>query len=303
MSDLNSLIVFAKVVEAKSFSQAARLLKMPLSTVSRRITELEEQLGVRLLERSTRHLRLTELGAEVFEQARKSSEISQAIENVVLNKRPDVTGLLRLCAPPSISDTLIAPVIRAFQQIHPDVEIRVLITEQIVDEVPEDVDLAFKVGTFTHPSLLAQTLLTYRHQLVASPNYLEGRSMPQNPRDLLDHRLLAFSFWKPTYNWHLIHVESRKSEVLSFPPALAMNDYAGLAVALANGRGIGDLPPLVRPDLMRDGTLVEVMPEWHFRSFDLTVAHLRTRYLPRQVRAFKEFAAVLVPELFPTLPN
>jgi len=303
MTDLNSLVIFAKVVEANSYSEAARLLKMPISTVSRRIAELEDRLGVRLLERSTRHLRLTELGAEVLEHARQSSELSDAIENIVLNVLPDVSGALRLCAPPSISDTLVAPVVRAFQAANPGVRIQVLITEHIIDQLPEGVDLAFKVGTYTDPSLTAHTLLTYRHQLVASPAYLEGRSLPQKPQDLLDHRLLAFSFWKPTYNWHLIHARQRISEVLPFQPFLAMNDYAGLSVALLNGAGIGDLPPIVQPDLMREGRLVEVMPDWHFRSFDLTIAHLRNRYLPRPVRAFKDFAVEMVPKLFPSLPN
>jgi DNA-binding transcriptional LysR family regulator len=102
MTDLNSLVVFAKVAEANSFSQAARRLKMPISTVSRRIAELEDQLGVRLLERSTRSLRLTELGAEVLEHAVRSAELSESVESIVSNRLSDVSGTLWLSAPPSI---------------------------------------------------------------------------------------------------------------------------------------------------------------------------------------------------------
>jgi DNA-binding transcriptional LysR family regulator len=105
MTDLNSLVLFAKVVEAESFSEAARRLKMPISTVSRRIAELEDQLGARLLERSTRNLRLTELGAEVLEHAVRSAELSEAVERVVSNRLSDVSGTLKLSAPPSVSDT------------------------------------------------------------------------------------------------------------------------------------------------------------------------------------------------------
>jgi DNA-binding MarR family transcriptional regulator len=103
--DLNALVVFAKVVEANSFSEAARRLQMPISTVSRRIAELEDELGVRLLDRSTRNLRLTELGAEVLEQAIHSAELSEAVDYIVSNRLSKVCGTLRLSAPPTISDT------------------------------------------------------------------------------------------------------------------------------------------------------------------------------------------------------
>ena len=115
VTDLNSLAVFAKVVEAGSFSEAARRLKMPISTVSRRVAELEDQLGVRLIERSTRNLRLTELGAEVLEHAIRSAELSEAVESIVSNRLSDVSGTLRLSAMPSVSDTLTTPLVTAFQ--------------------------------------------------------------------------------------------------------------------------------------------------------------------------------------------
>jgi DNA-binding transcriptional LysR family regulator len=303
MKDLNSLAVFAKVVESKSFSAAARRLKMPISTVSRRITELESQLGVRLLDRSTRSLRVTEVGAELFEHARQSAELCAAVDDVISNRLTEVSGTLRLAAPPSISDSLITPVVRAFQASYPNVRVHVHITERIVDHIADDVDIAFKVGTFADASLIARTLLTYRHQVVASPGYLATREAPRTPRDLVSHRLLAFSFWKPGYSWSFVHSVSQQHEVLTFEPCIAMNDYAGLAIALLAGAGIGELPPIVRPELIREQLLVEVMPDWHLPRFDLTVAHLRNGHMPRQLRVFKEFVTQMVPKLFPTLPT
>ena len=300
--DLNALMLFAKVIEANSFSEAARRLNMPVSTVSRRVADLEDQLGVRLLERSTRSLRLTEIGSEVLGHARRSAELSEAVDSIVSNQMSDVVGMLRLSAPPSISDSLLAPLIEAFQSSYPSVRVQVFVTERLVDHIAEGIDLAFHVGPLRDSSLVARRILTYRHQLVASPAYVERVGAPQTPQDLLEHRMLAFSHGRPEARWLLRHVNGQDKELLTFVPHLAMNDFAGLAAALVAGTGIGDLPPVVQPDLLRQGKLVEVMPDWHFPIFDLSVVHLGNRHVPRPVRVFKEFTAQMGPSLFPDLP-
>jgi len=303
MADLNSLVVFAKVVEANSFSEAARRLKMPISTVSRRIAELEDQLGVRLLERSTRSLRLTELGTEILAHAIRSAELSEAVESIVSNRLSDVSGTLRLSAPPSISDTLLTPLVTGFQASYPNVRIQILVTDRFVDHIAEGVDLVFRLGALRDSSLVAKRVLTYRHQLVASPSYLKGCKPPKQPQDLLEHRLLTFSHWKPDSRWAFIHKNGKDKETVAFQPFLTMNDYAGLAPALVAGGGIGELPPVVQPGLLRDGHLVEVMPDWRFRAFDLSLVHLGNRHISRPCRLFKEFASQMAPTLFPDLPT
>ena len=220
--DLNSLMVFAKVVEVNSFSGAARRLKMPVSTVSRRIAELEDQLGVRLLERSTRSMRLTDVGAEVLQHAQHSAELSEAVDGIVSNHLADVSGVLRLSAPPSISDSLLAPLIGAFQASYPNVRVQVLITERIVDQIAEGVDLSFRVRELEDSSLVARRVLTYRHQLVASPAYLQKCKPPKSPRDLPAHRLLAFSFWKPG-EYVAFHACKRQRQGHSHLPAVPLH--------------------------------------------------------------------------------
>jgi DNA-binding transcriptional LysR family regulator len=300
--DLNSVLIFAQVMESNSFSEAARRLKMPTSTVSRRIAELEEQLGVRLIERSTRSLRLTDVGSEVLEHAQRMPEISEAIGSIASNYLAKVSGTLRIAAPPSISDALLTPLVGAFQTSYPDVRIHIFITERVVDQIAEGVDLAFRVGELEDSSLIVRKLLTYRHQLVASPAYLQGRTLPKSPNDLLRERLLAFSFWRPEKTWNFMAANGTSKQALTFHPYLSINEYSGLAAALLAGVGIGDLPPIVQPHLLREGRLVEVMRGWRFPAFNLSLCHLSNRYTPRPVRVFKEFAAQMAPSLFPDLP-
>jgi DNA-binding transcriptional LysR family regulator len=302
MANLNSLVVFAQVVEANSFSEAARRMKMPTSTVSRKVAELEEELGVRLIERSTRSLRLTDVGSEVLEHAQRSAEVSEAIRHIASRHLSVVSGLLRISTPPSISDSLLAPLVGAFQAAYPEVRVQIFVTERIVDQISEGVDLAFRVGEMEDSSLIARRILSYRHQLVASPEYLAKNKALRKPKDLLAHRLLAFSFWRPQSSWTFVHARSGERETITFQPYLSINEYSGLAHALLAGAGIGELPPIVQPELLRTGRLVEVLPMWRLRSFHLSLVHLGNRYLPRPVRVFKEFAAKMAPELFPELP-
>ena len=192
----------------------------------------------------------------------------------------------------------------AFQACYPNVRVQILITERFIDHIAEGIDLAFRVGELEDSLLVPRKLLTYRHQLVTSPSYLEKCKSLKTPQDLLKHRLLSFMRRDyPENSWRFAHVNGKETETLSFQPYVSMNDYAGLATALLAGAGIGDLPPIVQGQLLREGRLVEVMPRWHFRTLDLWLVHLGNRYISRQVRVFKEFASQMVPTLFPTLPK
>jgi DNA-binding transcriptional LysR family regulator len=303
MTDFNSLPILATVVKAKSFSEAARRLKMPLASVSRRIAELEADLGVRLLERSTRSLRLTDVGAEVLEYADRSLEIVEGVDSVVSNHKATVSGTLRLSAPPNVSDSLLTPLLSAFRASYPNVRVQALITERLIDHIADGVDLAFRVGALKDASLVARRMLTYRHRLVASPEYLKRVDPPRKPSDLLSHAIVTFSHWKPETSLTFVHINGTDRETVSLTPYLSMNDFSGLTPALLAGEGIGELPPIVQPELVREGRLVEVMTDWHFPSFDLSLVHLGNRLMARPVRLFKEFAVEMAPKIFPDLPT
>jgi len=302
MPDLNCLLIFATVVESNSFSEAARRLNMPLSTVSRRVADLENELGVQLLERSTRKLRLTDVGTEVFKQAQMSVDLNDSVRDIVDQHQSLVTGILRISSPPSISDSVLAPIIGAFQEQHPRVRVQVFITDRFVDLMAEGIDVGFIVGPLHDPNLVSRVLLSYRHQVVASPQYLREFGEPQTPEDLLGHRLLAFSFWNPENAWHFVSRNSKEKRSITFRPYLSMNDYSGMIPRILAGVGIGEVPPVVHPNLLREGKLVEVLPEWKWPVFDLKIVHMGSRYVNRAIRAFIEVAAQCAPTLFPELP-
>lgn len=303
MTDLNALMIFARVVEAKSFSEAARRLNMPVSTVSRRVADLEEEFGTRLLVRSTRSLRLTEDGAKVIQQARSLAEINDGLDRVKADRRAEASGTLRLSAPPSISDTVLAPLVAAFHLDFPDVGVKVFISGRIGDAFADGADLEVKIGPRRDTELVRQPLISYRHQIVASPDYLRAATPVAVPRDLLDHPLLAFALPGIESAWTLTEVGGFGRQTLRFRPRLAIGDYAGLTSIMLAGGGIGDLPPIVQPDLMREGRLVEVLPAWMLPAFDLSLVHPPNRALSAPMRAFKDFAADMVPRLFPDLPT
>ena len=164
-----------------------------------------------------------------------------------------------------------------------------------------DHEAVLRVGPLEDSTLIARKVLRYRHQLVASSEYLKNNKAPKKPSDLLNHRLLAFSFWNQQCTWTFD--SGKKQETIKFSPNIAMNDYAGLANALVSGAGIGDLPPIVLPGLIKKGVLVEVMPKWRFHAIDILVVHLGNRHIPRPVRLFKEFAVQMAPTLFDDLPD
>ncbi|MBV9765087.1 MAG: LysR family transcriptional regulator [Acidobacteriaceae bacterium] len=300
-TDPNSLLIFAQVVESNSFSQAALRLHVPISTVSRRVSDLEKRLGVRLIERSTRRLRLTNAGSEVFEHAQRTFDISNAVINIASNHLTRVSGTIRVSAPSTL-ESVLAPVMCRFQALYPDVRVQVFVTERVMNQIEEGIDLAFRVGPLENSSLVVRHLLCYRHQLVASPAYLKEHGTPKRPKDLLQHRLTAFAFGTPQNTWSFSRSGGLAESIL-FQPHLSTNDYSELASLLVTGAGIGELPPIVQPELLRDGRLVEVLPRWHLQPVSLSIVHFGNRYISRSVRLFKELAIDMVPRLFPTLPR
>ncbi len=280
--DLNDILVFAKVVQAGSFVAAARELEMPKSTVSRRVSALEARLEARLLQRTTRTLSLTDVGRTYYQYAlRIAGEVDEA-ELAVTRKQSTPQGLLRLTIPFSLS--FLAPMLTAFMQRYPDVQLDVVATDRVVDLVDEGFDVALRAGTLRDSSLVARHLGTLKRVLVASPAFLKRYGTPAQPEDLVRCPTLAFGAGAQRTAWEL--TRGGKRVTIEVTPRLIANDFEILDAAVRQGLGLALVPLFrCRGDLLTR-TLCRVLGEWSTHEPPLTAVYPSTRHLSPKVRAF-----------------
>lgn len=281
--DLREVLIFAQVVRSGSFTAAARELGMQKSGVSRRVAALEERLGTRLLQRTTRSLRLTDEGRIYYEHcARALSEIEEA-EAALGGLQEEPRGVLRVTAP--LSFGFLGATIGAFIERHPEVQVELVCTDRLVDLVEERFDVAIRAGRLPDTSLIARKLGGLVRHLYASPAYLKRRKAPTRPEDLEEHVCLVFGTGRPT--WQLVSPTRR----FSFEPEarLIANDYDLLRDATLEGAGIALLPSAACAEAVREGWLVPLLPEWSAEEMPVQAVYPSTRHLPTRVRAFVDF--------------
>ncbi len=287
MPDLNAAALFVRVSEFRSFSEASKRLGIPISTVSRKISELEKALGVRLLERSTRHLRITELGAEYYQYCRRGLEEIEAGGLALIDRQTEVSGTLRLSIPPNLADVLVTPLIIAFQKSYPKSLFKVMVTERYVDLIEDNVDVAMRVGQLDDSSLIARRLLAYRHILVASPGYIKLHGQPTHPDDLQTHRLITFGGWHEKVIWEL----KRNNTVMkvSVDSALSINEISGIQYVVENDQGIAQIPAMICAEAIQQGRLVEIMTDWKLSPTFLSFIYPSKRNTSRLVSLFIDY--------------
>ena len=287
--DINAMALFARVLQHGSLSEASRRLGIPVSTVSRRISALERQLGARLLERTTRAIRATETGCDFLPHCQQILDRLDGARAALKKHQTVVTGTLRLASPPSLSELILVPLIDGFLRRHPEVSAKVLVTDRHLDLVDDEVDISLRVGRQRASSLVFRPLMRYRHILVAAPSYLAKAGRLSHPTDLRDHRLLGFTKWFEEVTWKLSngHVTERIPARLW----LGINDYAGVIAAAVAGMGVAEIPSIICGRELHQGLLVAVIPQWQFEEVDLSAYYLTRRYPSRVVELFLDHCA------------
>jgi DNA-binding transcriptional LysR family regulator len=284
--DLNAMVLFARVLQHGSFSEAARRTGTPVSTLSRKVSALERRLGVRLLERTTRAINPTESGREYFLYCEQIVEALDGAQAALEKRQVEVTGTLRVAAPPSLSDVLLVPLVEGFLRRYSNVAVKVLVTDQHLDLVQDEVDVSLRVGPQPASSLVFRRLLRYRHILVAAPAYIADAAALAEPADLSRHRLLGFTKWFDETTWTL----SNGSRTVRVPAKLwlGINDYAGVIRAAVAGMGVAEVPSVVCQRELLAGHLIPVLMGWRFEEVDLSAYSLSRRHPSRVVELFLE---------------
>ena len=282
----NDLLLFARIVETGSFSQAALRVDLPKSTVSRRIALLEAKLGERLLQRTTRKLMLTEFGASLLEHARKVVEEVEAAGAMVQHRQLAPSGKLRVSMPADFANMGMTTMIAAFIERYPAICLELDLSPRRVDLVSENFDIAIRMGDLPDDSSLhARRVALERISLYAAPSYIARRGMPQHPDELVDHDLLCIaSRAGGALSWRLTKGKTVWQREL--PARLAANSPDLLARIACAGAGIAASSDLFAENGVEKGELVRVLPDWHLPEVTGWAVFPGRRLMPAKTRAF-----------------
>lgn len=296
MQDLNDMLYFAEVVERGGFAAAGRALGIPKSRLSRRIAELEARLGVRLLQRTTRKLSLTEVGSAYLRHCQAMRDAAQAAQDTVEQVQSEPRGTVRVSCPVTLSQTVLAPLMPIFLARYPEVRVEMLVVNRPVNVVEEGMDVALRVrpSLDDSASMVVKRLDVTQQILLASPEYLARMGVPLVPQDLLQHQVLSMSSLEGVAHW-LLRSETGAEVQLQPPTRYVADDLMTLKLAVLGGAGVCYLPDyMCQPEIDR-GELVQVLAPWRFPPGIVHAVFSSRRGLTPAVRSFLDFLGEHLP--------
>ena len=289
MSRLLEMQTFVRIVEAGSISAAAEQLDQAKSGVSRRLSDLENRLGVRLINRTTRRSSLTDAGRRYYEGAVKLLSDVAELDASTADREAALDGTLRVAVPLSFGLAHLAPAIDDFLKSHPGLDVDIDFSDRQVDLVERGVDLAIRIAQLKDSNLQARRLCPIRLLLCASPAYLEAHGRPEHPDDLASHRLLRYNAGGGG-SLRLRDDDGSEVTVQASSPITANNGDFLRDMAMA-GHGITLIPSFIAWQAIASGDLVEIMPEYAPGPLDAWVVYPRNRYLSQRARRFIDYLA------------
>jgi len=283
MTDLNDIAIFTKVVEHHSFSGAARYLGLPNSAVSRKVARLEHQLGVKLLQRTTRKLHLTEAGELFYQHCSHIVAEAEDAERLVSDLQQQPRGHLKITTPIALGSYFICEFVAEFMVKYPEMNVEMELTGRMVDLIEEGFDLAIRAGQPEESSLVGRKLGVAKQLIVASPEYLQQHESIKTPEDLKSHTCILPQ-WQKTVVWQFKKYTS--SETIIVNGRLRCNDLTFIRKSAELGQGIALLPDFVCSESLNNNRLVSLFDEYSVAGIELYAVYPDRRYLPKKVRLF-----------------
>jgi len=286
MDRLTRIKAFIQVVETGSFSAASERLGLSRAAVSKYVSQLEEFLGGRLLNRTTRHVSPTESGRIYYERCREILLNLEEADGLVSGLSGQPRGTLRVTCPTYFASRHLLPLIDEFNRLYPDLNVEIMCTERIVDLVDEGYDLAIRMTKTPDQELIARRLARCRHIIAASPEYLANNPVPKIPEDLMQHRCIVFSY-HITSAWPFS--KDGMDYSIKVPAALKTNNPDVLLASTLSGMGVTLLPTFLAGDAIRSGALRQVLQDYLTIDLDIYVVYASRHHLPVKIRVFIDF--------------
>ncbi len=285
--DLNSMAVFARVVEEQGFSAAARRLGLSKSAVSKHVAQLEDRIGARLLHRTTRRLRLTDVGAAFYERCARILAEAEEAELAVSHMSSAPRGTLRVSAPVSFGSRYLGAPIAEFARLYPELRLEIVLNDRLVDMVDEGYDVAIRIGRLADSSLIAKRLCVMPGYFVAAPSYLAVHGTPQVPADLHKHNCLLYSL--ATAGDIFAFRDGDRDQTMKIDGSLRANNGDLLMEAVRQGVGLAFMPAFLCGCDLRAGTVVEVLSGFRATPGAISAVYPHNRHLSVKVRVFVDF--------------
>ena len=303
ISLLQEMAIFVKVVETGSFSETARQLGNTPSAISRAISRLERALGTRLLQRTTRKLRLSESGKQVYAYCLEMVNAAQAVIDNSGKFNSEPHGTVRISVPKAVGHYLLHPHIPEFLERYPKVDVQMLLEDKLIDFIDDEIDLAIRITNEPSLGLKGRKLIEIDHVIVATAEYLEKHGIPQQPQDLKEHQCIYLGEQASDSKWKF--QKENKTTSVSVKGRYSANHTGIRLDAALKHMGIASLPYFVARHALETQALIQVLPDWYFKTYysgDAWLLYPPTRYLAPKIEVFIHFLAEKL-KLEPTLKN
>lgn len=288
LPDFEGLAMFGKVAEEGSYAGAARSMGVSVATVSRAVTRLEDRLGGRLFNRSSRRLALTEFGQGLADRATRIYAEAEEIEHVALETARRPRGLVRLAAPMTFGVRWLAPILPDFFRLYPDIAVDLHLSDDKVDLIGDGFDAALRIAVPEDSALVAKQLAPVRRFILAAPSYIARYGRPQHPADLAAHHCLGYAYRARRDVWRFTNGSGEQATVTPTGPLRVTNVEALIPTLLA-GVAIAELPEFIAFDLLRSGHVEALLPDWRMALGGLFFMTPTTRARSAKVSALAAF--------------